>query len=185
MEPSRVESTTDEFTFNYGNLALDDLAAMSVEALEEVYATGRVPSTLAALDGRPVGRMLTLVGGLGEGVWRERVATFARSAGFPWGGKSFHSESAARGGGINRVHLAGRTMDWYPFDTFVGPSVLDGEPAVVLDYDKAENPFFIRAIHDEIREVAPGLYLGPAMAKVGPSPKLVLFFAIDTNQVGR
>jgi hypothetical protein len=37
-------------------------------------------------------------------------------------------------------------------------------------------------IRDELREVAPGLFLGPAMLDTKNSPpKLVLFFACDTR----
>jgi hypothetical protein len=35
---------------------------------------------------------------------------------------------------------------------------MDGREAIVLDYSVSSLPF--RAIRDEIREVAPGLYLG-------------------------
>jgi hypothetical protein len=44
-----------------------------------------------------------------------------------------------------------------------------------------ENPFFIRRIRDELREVAPRLFLGPAMADVGDKPKLILYFACDLS----
>ena len=69
----------------------------------------------------------------------------------------------------------------FPFDTSVGPSAIDGAPCIVLDYDKPNNPFFIRAIRDELREVAPGLFLGPAMVRLGASAKLALYFAICTR----
>jgi hypothetical protein len=57
---------------------------------------------------------------------------------------------------------------------------MDGKPCLILDYDVSPNPWFIRRIHDELRQVAPRLYLGPAMWKARPTPKLVLFFAIAT-----
>lgn len=59
------------------------------------------------------------------------------------------------------------------------PDSMDGAPCVVLDYDKPENPWLIRKIHDELREVSPGLFLGPAMAKTVRGPKLLLYFACD------
>jgi hypothetical protein len=37
----------------------------------------------------------------------------------------------------------------------------------------------IRSIVDEIREVAPGLYLGPAAIKIKGRPRRVLFFAVS------
>jgi hypothetical protein len=38
----------------------------------------------------------------------------------------------------------------------------DGLDALQLDYDNPGNPFFVRWIKDEVREVAPGLGLGQA-----------------------
>ena len=59
--------------------------------------------------------------------------------------------------------------------------LLDGGPCVRLDYDLAVNPGAIRAIHDEVRQVRPGLFLGPAMLKRADAPRLVLWFALDTS----
>ena len=98
---------------------------------------------------------------------------------FPWGGKSFQS-AGERGAGANRVHLAGRHQ-LFPFRTRLQPSVLDRRPCIALDYDLADNPGVIRAIHDEVREIAPGLFLGPAMWKTARGPRLVLWFALDTR----
>ena len=68
--------------------------------------------------------------------------------------------------------------DVFPFATHFGPSAIDGKPCLVLDYDQPENPWLIRQIHDELRQVGPGVFLGPAMWKARPTPKLVLYFAI-------
>jgi hypothetical protein len=59
--------------------------------------------------------------------------------------------------------------------------VTDGEPCVVLDYDLDDNPFFIRKIHDEVREVSLGVYLGPAMWKGDAGPTHLLWFGLDTR----
>ena len=155
---------------------LDDLARLSTRELRELYEGGTVPE-LAALDGDLVGRMLAVRR------IENALGTFSRSARFPWAGKSFRAESARRGTGINRVRLAGRHR-LFPFETFVGTSVLDGRPCVVLDYDLADNPRAIRAVHDEVREVAPKIFLGPACAKRdGKKPVLVLWFALDATHV--
>jgi hypothetical protein len=82
------------------------------------------------------------------------------------------------GRGINRVIFLGEK---YPFALSFGPSALDGERCVVLDYDLAENPWIIRRIRDELREVTPGLFLGPALLRTRTEPKLTLFFALDTR----
>ena len=59
------------------------------------------------------------------------------------------------------------------------------------DYDLDANPVYIRHIHDEIREVSPGLFLGPAMwnralkrsgrGSGAPDKSLVLWFALDSR----
>jgi hypothetical protein len=151
---------------------------MDVHALEALYRQGTVP-VLQELAGTPRGRMLTLVGPLGRARPADLLRRFAASRAFPWEGKSFSMRSGGMdpvGTGINRVKLVG---DLFAFDTFVGTSAIDGKPAVILDYDKPKNPWPIRQIHDELRQVASGLYLGPAMWKSKRGPKLVLFFAID------
>lgn len=178
MTPVRAPS----FPQNESELALkvDDLARMSVDELDAVYRAGKLPESMSVLDGAPRGRMLTVVGALGRGGAASTLRRFAASKQFPWAGKSFSATGDDTGTGINRIRLAGG-REWFPFDTTMEPSVIDGEPCVVLDYDKSENPWFIRKIHDEIREVSPGLFLGPAMAKTASGPKLVLWFAIDTN----
>jgi hypothetical protein len=52
-------------------------------------------------------------------------------------------------------------------------------PCIVLDYEQPENPWPVRQIHDELREVAPGLFLGPAMWRTKNQPVLLFFFGAD------
>ncbi|EDM76789.1 hypothetical protein PPSIR1_18847 [Plesiocystis pacifica SIR-1] len=160
---------------------LDQLARHDGARLESMYRAGAVPESLAVLDGNPAGRMLA-VRGLERGLTRGPLRSLAAAPFFPWGGKSFSSAgpAATQGRGINRVHLGGRHL-LFPFETRVEASAIDGEPTVVLDYDLGDNPRLIARIHDEIREVEPGLYLGPAMWKSGPARVLVLWFALDTR----
>lgn len=157
-----------------GPRTLDELAALDVAALERVYRAGTVPASLHALDGNPTCRMLS-VRGLDRGGRGAAIRGLARARWFPWAGKSFAAQSDAAGNGINRVRLAGERR-WFPFTTRVEPSAIDGAPAILLDYDLAMNPKPIRMIRDELREVSPGLFLGPAMLDTAP-PRLVLWFA--------
>jgi hypothetical protein len=160
-------------------LGLDSLASCSEERLEELYRRGSVPQDFFAREGRPKGRMLA-VRRLAHGASFEGLRRIARSARFPWGGKSFFRVGPERGRGINRVRLGPARLEWYPFETRVETSLVDGRPTILLDYDKPENPFFIRRIRDEIREIEPGLFLGPAMwrdSKGGAAQ--VLWFALD------
>ena len=157
---------------------LDELAALDVVGLEAAYRQGTVPRSLHALDGNPVCRMLA-VRGLDGGAPAGLIRGFAGSRVFPWAGKSFAASSDAAGTGINRVRLAGARR-WFPFTTRVEPSAIDGAPCILLDYDLDLNPKPIRMIRDELRELRPGLFLGPAMLDTKRSPaRLVLFFACD------
>jgi hypothetical protein len=162
---------------------LDSLAAMSADALGREYERGTLPLSLAALDGHPRGRMLA-ARGLDAGFPARALRGLAAAPAFPWGGKSFHAVSADAGTGINRVHLLGRHQ-LFPFQTRFGPSVIDGRRAILLDYDLPDNPLLIRKIHDEVREVSPGVFLGPAMWKSAKERTLVLWFALDTRDQAR
>ena len=170
---------------------LDNLARLSGSELAELYARGTIPDSLAALDGDLVGRMLA-VRGLDRGAPFHFLSSFARSARFPWAGKSFRSpsarsagpgdETAKRGTGLNRLDLGrrGGLHRVFPFTTHFGPSVVDDKPCVILDYDQPENPPMIRAIHDEVRAVGHGLFLGPACLKRGTGRStIVLWFAVQ------
>ena len=114
------------------------------------------------------------------------MRAFAAWRHFPWRGKSFWSGSRdARGDGINRVFgregsggTPASARRWFRFETFIGPSRADGGVAFQLDYDNSDNPFFIRAIKDEVRQVAPGLFLGQAYLMLLGKPRLVLYFAL-------
>jgi hypothetical protein len=163
------------------SLTLDDLGAMDVPALGALFAAGTVPTSVSSLDGHPRGRMLA-VKHLDHGAIFGALRRFAGGRAFPWGGKSFTSSgpTATEGTGINRVHLGGR-HNLFPFHTRFEPSRLDGQPALILDYDLPDNPGFIRAIHDEVRLVGEGLWLGPAMWKTRAEPVFVLWFALDTR----
>ncbi|MGH7280059.1 MAG: hypothetical protein ACRELY_00925 [Polyangiaceae bacterium] len=158
------------------SMSLADLAELSSSDLDHMYRRGKCPASIDDVAGLPRGRMLA-VRGLGRGTASRLIRRFAGSAGFPWGGKTFMSHGK-NGEGVNRIHLGGRHT-LFPFKLAIGPSVVDGSDAVILDYDLPDNPWVIRQIHDEVREVAPGLLMGPAMWKTKGKPSLVLWFALD------
>lgn len=154
---------------------LDDLLDRSHQELAAMYAKARVPR-VSAIRGDLRGRMLAVV----VVPWAVRYALgrLAGSRAFPWRGKSFRPLEGERGEGINRV-ISDR-LRLFRFETAIGPSRAGAFDAVQLDYDLPENPWAIRRIKDEIREVRPGLYLGQAyFALPGGRAHLVLWFGLE------
>lgn len=161
-------------------LTLDDLSAMSNAELDALYRSGRVPADMTALDHKPKGRMVS-IRGVSDTALSRLIVPISKLGAFPWDGKSLTSTGTLTSDGINRIGI-GRRFNLFPFKTRIETSVIDGEPTIYLDYEQPGNPFFIRKIRDELREVAPKLFLGPAMWKTGPnSAQLVLWFALDGN----
>ena len=156
-------------------LDLDSLRRMNFSELDPLYRAAKKPAAISDLDGDAKGAMLA---------WRSPrsgplawlLRSFGASTAFPWEGKSFQSRSDDAGEGINRVKFFGKRR-WFPFKTRFDASFLDGAPSFILDYSGPGNPPFIRSIVDEVREVAPGLYLGPAALLVRGKPRPILFFA--------
>lgn len=158
-------------------LSLEDLRSMNFTELDALYRAGKRPSSIADLDGDAIGAMLAWRSpSRGPIAWCLR--SFGASSAFPWEGKSFKNDSKDLGSGINRVNFFGKRR-WFPFKTRFEPSFLDGRPAFRLDYSGPANPPFIRSIVDEVREVAPGLYLGPAALLFRGRPRPILYFAVS------
>ncbi|MCG8422233.1 MAG: hypothetical protein MJE77_30295 [Proteobacteria bacterium] len=157
-------------------LALDDLLALNEGELQALYRDASVPA-LDALNGDLRGRMLA-VRVLSARVWSV-LRRFAGSRFFPWRGKSFSPTGSDEGRGTNR--LFSDRLRLLPFQTSIGPSRAGDFDAVQLDYDLPKNPFFIRAIKDEIRELRPGLYLGQAYLQLPKGTHLVLYFGLTSE----
>ncbi len=155
-------------------LTLDGLLDLDAPALLELYRGARVPR-VGDVKGDLRGRLLALPALKPPA--STAVRAFARWRGFPWRGKTFSPQTQERGEGINRV--VSDRFRLYRFETFIGRSRAGDFDAVQLDYDLAENPFFIRAIKDEIREIGPRLYLGQAYLEVRGKTHLVLYFGLS------
>jgi hypothetical protein len=155
------------------SLRLDDLLALEVPELDRLYANARVPR-IEDVRGDLRGRMLatTVLHGRAAGF----VRSFASSSRFPWRGKSFTPSGPLRGDGINRV--VSDRWRLYRFETFISRSRAGDFDALQLDYDNRDNPFFIRAIKDEMRELASGLWLGQAYLQLGEKAHLALYFGL-------
>ena len=153
---------------------LNDLAVLDPDQLMKLYKTARTP-TLEELDGKLTGRMLA-VPRLQKPQVSALLQKFARSRLFPWQGKTFMHETSNHGHGVNR--LLGERVTWFRFHTFVGRSHAGDFDAVHLDYSHDGNPPVVRKVKDEVREVAPGVYLGLAYLSLRDGEHLGCFFGI-------
>lgn len=72
---------------------------------------------------------------------------------FAWQGKTF---DAAHGTLTNRISALG--VNAIVAQVYKGASLFDGKECIVLDYSKTS--LLAKHVRDEIREVAPALYLG-------------------------
>ena len=103
------------------------------------------------------------------------VAARSKVTHFLWHGKHF---SACDGTLVNQ---------WCGFKAIrarvsYGESWLDGGPAVVMDYGGTSLVW--NDVRDEVREVAPGLYLGAMFLRREPQPKFKMFFALECPSPG-
>jgi hypothetical protein len=156
---------------------LKTLREMTFKELEQLYRQSQRPLRLSDLNGDAQGAMLAWrTPASGAFAWALRK--LGGSGALPWEGKSFVASSSTDGDGINRIKLFGKRR-WFPFGTRFEASIVDGQPTFVLNYAVRKNPPLIRSIVDEVREVAPGIYFGPAALKVGGRPRLILFFALS------
>lgn len=163
-----------------GPRTVDDLLGYDVPTLSFLYRSAKAP-TIREVSGDLVGRMLPSPAA-NEPV-QHFMRTLARLPVFPWKGKTFAPRDDNGGEGWNRV-FSDRNL-WFRFTTSIGKSRAGNFDALHLNYDHPENPFFIRAIQDEIRTVAPGLWLGQAYVVVKNKPWLALYFALGRKDVGR
>jgi hypothetical protein len=157
---------------------LDRLLTLSPRELEPLYIGAKVPR-LDEVGGDLRGRMLAWPVLTEGSAVASFLRAFASSKGFPWRGKSFTPDEH-RGEGINRV-LSDR-FRLFRFETFIGKSRAGDFDALQLDYDLPENPFFIRMIKDEIREIERGVWLGQAWLKTKKSETLVLYFGLANQR---
>ncbi len=87
-----------------------------------------------------------------------------------WQGKIFRDDATM----INRFGLV-RAI---PADVYLGESLSDGQPALIFDYSGSK---LWPDVRDEVREVAPGLYLG-VMYKGKVRPEQKMYFALDARK---
>ena len=142
-----------------GGWSLDALSRLNPLELESLYRSAP-PAPL--LSGRVRGRALLRPG--------TRVGpSLSKAAGMAWQGKVFRGDGTA----INKF------FGLPAIRAEVGPGVswMDGGPALILDYRDTSRIY--RPYRDEIRQVAPGLYLGAMYRRTCPAPTFVMYFALE------
>lgn len=127
-------------------LTRSDLLAMSQAELDDLYQ--RSPAG-ATPDGDSQG---TAIIGAGSGISKVLAAVIQLLA---WQGKVFHLEQAFL---LNKITPFG--FKQIKAQVYRETSWMDDQEAIILDYSKTS--FVAQKIRDEIREVAPKLYLGQA-----------------------
>jgi hypothetical protein len=144
-------------------VTLDQLIGMTPAQIENVYRQG---TAVAIPPGRVRGTAL-----LAPGTRRARVVS--RGARLLWQGKVFEPGEATA---VNRFF----GMRVIRGQLYEGPSWLDGRPSLVLDYIETSRIYADN--RDEIREVAPGLFLGLMYNRTTSPPTLQMYFALETPQ---
>lgn len=138
---------------------LDDLAALTPAQLDALF--DRSPA--GAIPRGPVrGQAIVLAG-------KPLAGPASRASRLYWQGKTFRPEDSTA---INR--FVGLPM--IRSRVSYGPSWRDGQPCLILDYSQTSHVY--RNVRDEVREVAPGLYLG-LMYRTAPTPEFRRYFAFE------
>ena len=143
-------------------VAAPRLIEMRRRELARVYEAGTVD---AVPDGRGRGSVL-----LGTGGALGRITAVLAYL-VAWRGKVFDRRAGRLKNLISPLAVRAIAADVYRADSWH-----DGKPCIVLDY--SARSFVARKIRDEIREVAPGVFLGP----VYWGRRHILDFALDFNR---
>jgi hypothetical protein len=169
---------------------INDLADLDSHQLQELFAHGKAPNLteFTALFTRPEGLSgLALAAphhdttGFGEFIHTVMLVK-------PWKGKRAYTAPDGATEGTGKNFILGMELApfrWALVDSQLDPAVFGGGKVIRLDYSSPEgwgphgkslfNTLFgIREIHDEMKEVAPGVYLGMAAFKPADPPNPAL-----------
>jgi len=138
---------------------VDDLGRLSRSEVLRLFHAAAAPE-LEALAGEYSAVILPV------GLFAPLASFFTHTFFGPgrWHGKAFKPRGRDRGDGYNLFSSGTATTNdalsrTRRFDTTIGPSRFDGRPSLCMDYGP-HNRFLIHSMKDEIRQIAPGLYLG-------------------------
>ena len=161
-----MSGMNDTHELPYGSWPSPISIAMAVAASRGLAEPRPDGASLYFLESRPHegGRVVLLTD-------RRLPRVKAGAANAVWRGK----EWAADGSFVNRWAGGVRAIG---SQAVIGPSWADGRPAVVMEYPPG-TPLFANT-RDELREVAPGLYLGAFYDRC-PCPRLRGYFALTID----
>jgi hypothetical protein len=143
-------------------VSLDQLLQMSPGQIEAIYRQG---SAVTIPEGRIKGTAI-----LSPGTRRTRA--LSRGARLMWQGKVIEPGQTSA---VNRFF----GMPIIRGQLYYGPSWLDGRPSLILDY--AQTSVVYADNRDEIRQVAPGLFLGLMYDRTTAPPGLSMYFALEAQ----
>lgn len=141
-----------------------EMLKMSQEQLDKLFEespAGNIPS------GEAKGTAIVAPGT----TYSQNIADFVNH--FAWQGKVFDPNK-----GVLRNKILPFGLNAIIAKVYKGPSWLDNKECIVLDY--SETSLLAHWIRDEIREIAPGVYLG----KVYWSKKRLIDFALEFPAAG-
>jgi hypothetical protein len=147
----------------YPGVTLDGLLRMSPAEIESAYRQG---TAVAIPPGRVRGTALIAPG-------TRRARAMSRGARVVWQGKVIEPDQASA---VNRFF----GMRMIRGQLYQGPSWLDGAPSLILDY--AQTSRIYAGNRDEIRQVAPGLFLGLMYDRRTAPPRLSMYFALEADR---
>ena len=145
------------------SLTVPDLLKLSQQELDDLFTNspaGDIP------DGPAKGTAIVAPGTS----YTEEIAEFINH--FAWQGKTFDAKK-----GVLRNRILSFGLNAIIAKVYKEPSWLDGKECIVLDY--SETSLLAHWIRDEIRQIAPGLYLG----KVYWRKKRLIDFAIQFDVI--
>jgi hypothetical protein len=160
--PGAARQVRGQTTPTPAAVTLDHLLSMSPAELDAIYRQG---TSVAIPEGRIRGTAIFSPG-------TRRTRPLSRGARLLWQGKVFEPGQTTA---VNRF-FGVRVVRG---QVYQGPSWLDGQPSLVLDYSQTSRVYADN--RDEIRQVAPGLFLGLMYDRTTAPPSLVMYFALEAR----
>ncbi len=131
------------------------LHTMSTQQLQELFTTLDAPD-LAEMNGEYAACLLAQPSLLTKVIGQATLHNPLRQ----WQSKAFRPVNSMTGRGYNTFLQQGRINQCYPMLTLIAASRFDGKPAYQLIYRHFHSTCGSIHMVDEVRRVAPGLYLG-------------------------